>query len=154
MAMGLRLLVLGVTVVALACASHSRGESPAREADPKVEFFEKKIRPLLAGNCYNCHSANTNSRGGLRLDDRNGMIAGGGSGPAVVPGQPDKSLLIRAVRHTSPDLKMPPKKQLSEEQVADLTRWIRDGPPCAWTSTTWRWAVPRRAPRTAPVARR
>src|SRR2546425_613400 len=58
-----------------------------------IEFFEKKVRPVLVDNCYNCHSANTNSRGGLRVDDRNGLVQGGGRGPAVVPGQPEKSLL-------------------------------------------------------------
>jgi len=95
-----------------------------------VEFFEKKIRPLLAGNCYNCHSADTNSQGGLRVDDRNGLIQGGGRGPALVPGQPEKSLLIQAVRHTHKKLKMPPKKHLSDQQILDLTKWIKDG--AAW----------------------
>src|ERR1700684_1065627 len=65
-----------------------------------VEFFEKKVRPILVSNCYNCHSANTNAKGGLRVDDRNGMIEGGGRGPAVVVGQPEKSLLMQAVRQT------------------------------------------------------
>ena len=102
--------------------------SPAEE--PSVEFFEKKIRPLLAENCYTCHSADTNSRGGLRVDDRNGLLHGGESGPAVIAGKPEDSLLIRAVRYTDEDLQMPPKKQLTEAQVADLTRWIREG--AAW----------------------
>src|SRR5262249_2540402 len=65
----------------------------------RVEFFEKKIRPVLVANCYTCHSANTNAKGGLRVDDRGGLVQGGNSGPAVVPGQPEKSLLIQAVRH-------------------------------------------------------
>ncbi len=94
---------------------------------PAIEFFEKKIRPLLADNCFNCHSANTNSRGGLRVDDRNGLIAGGDHGAAIVPGKPEQSLLIKAVRQTDGKLKMPPMKQLSESQIADLTSWIRDG---------------------------
>src|SRR2546425_7213727 len=87
-----------------------------------LEFFEKKIRPVLIDNCYNCHSANTNSKGGLRVDDRNGLIVGGGRGPAVVPGDPDKSLLMQAVRYTHAKLKMPlpPAKQLSAEEIADL----------------------------------
>src|SRR5438105_5969349 len=83
---------------------------PMLSDDAKVEFFEKKIRPLLANNCFNCHSANTNSQGGLRVDDRNGLLKGGGRGPAIMPGQPEKSLLIQAVSHTHPKLKMPPKK--------------------------------------------
>lgn len=102
----------------------------SRDSAPLLDFFEKKIRPLLADNCYNCHSANTNSHGGLRLDDRNGLIIGGGRGPAIIPGQPEKSLLLQAVRHTHKDVKMPPKKHLFDEQIADLTRWIKDG--AAW----------------------
>jgi cytochrome c553 len=98
--------------------------------DEAVLFFEKKIRPLLASNCYNCHSADTNSKGGLRVDDRNGLVHGGNSGPAVVPGHPEQSRLIRAVRRVDAKLKMPPEKQLTEQQIADLTRWIADG--AAW----------------------
>ncbi|MBI2825254.1 MAG: PSD1 domain-containing protein [Planctomycetia bacterium] len=103
------------------------GQAADADDPAAIEFFEKKVRPLLADNCYNCHSANTNSQGGLRVDDRNGLVLGGDSGPAVVPGKPDESLLIRAVSYSDADLKMPPKKQLSAEQVADLTRWIQDG---------------------------
>src|SRR5215218_1332232 len=91
-----------------------------------LAFFEKKVRPVLAENCYNCHSASTNAKGGLRVDDRNGLLQGGKSGPAVVPGHPEKSLLIQAVRQED-SLKMPPKTQLSAEQIADLTQWIKDG---------------------------
>ena len=101
-------------------------ESPPQDA-AGLEFFEKKIRPLLADNCFNCHSTNTNSQGGLRIDDRNGLIAGGNRGAAIVPGDPEKSLLIKAVRQTDDKLKMPPMKQLSEQQIADLTKWIQDG---------------------------
>jgi cytochrome c553 len=112
-----------------AIALASARASPPDEA-VAVQFFEKKIRPLLAGNCYNCHSANTNSHGGLRVDDRNGLLQGGNRGPAIVPGRPDQSLLIRAVRHTHKKLKMPPKKHLSDQQIADLTTWIGAG--AAW----------------------
>src|SRR5215467_10005948 len=69
------------------------------------EFFENKIRPILANSCFGCH---TNSQlGGLRLDTLEGMKKGGKRGPAIVPGDPEKSLLIKAVRQTDPDLKMP-----------------------------------------------
>src|SRR5271155_1670756 len=78
-----------------------------------VEFFEKKVRPILVSNCYNCHSANTNAKGGLRVDDRTGLIEGGNSGPAVVPGKPEKSLLLQAVKHEGDVTSMPPKKPLS-----------------------------------------
>ena len=75
---------------------------PDRRFDAEsVEFFEKKVRPLLVNNCNNCHSASTNSKGGLRVDDRNGLIQGGNRGPAVVPGDPENSLLIQAVRQTT-----------------------------------------------------
>jgi cytochrome c553 len=112
-------------------APRANAQTP-RDEEAQLEFFEKKIRPLLIDNCFNCHSANTNSRGGLRVDDRNGLVTGGGRGAAIVPGQPEKSLLIQAVKHTHPKLKMPlpPAKQLSEEQIADLTKWIKDG--AAW----------------------
>ena len=95
-----------------------------------VAFFEAKIRPLLVDNCYNCHSADTNAKGGLRVDDRNGLLTGGDRGPAVVPRDPARSRLIEAVSYTNPKLQMPPKKQLSAQQVADLTTWIQDG--AAW----------------------
>ena len=97
-----------------------------------VEFFEKKVRPVLVGNCYTCHSASTNAKGGLRVDDRNGLIQGGNGGAAVVPGDPENSLLIKAVSQLDEELKMPPKKRLSAQQVADLTQWIKDG--AAWPS--------------------
>lgn len=97
----------------------------------KVDFFEKKVRPILAENCSICHSADTKPSGGLRVDDRNGLIQGGNTGPAIVPGQPEKSLLLKRV--TLPDAKrrMPIEGQhLTEEQVAVLTQWIKDG--AAW----------------------
>jgi cytochrome c553 len=99
-----------------------------------VDFFEKKVRPVLVTNCYNCHSANTNAKGGLRVDDRLGLIQGGNSGPAVVPGKPEKSLLLQAVKHEGDVTSMPPKKPLSAEEIADLTTWIKDG--AAWPKTT------------------
>src|SRR5262245_43921149 len=114
--------VVFIVLVAPVC-SHAG----ARDEDAALDFFEKKIRPILAANCYNCHSASTNSRGGLRVDDRNGMIQGGARGPAVVPGQPDKSLLIEAVRRTHAKIKMPPEKPLADADIADLTKWIKDG---------------------------
>lgn len=121
-----RIVSISILLIAAGVAS---GQTPPRDA-ASVEFFEKKVRPILANNCYNCHSANTNSRGGLRVDDRNGMIHGGGRGPAIMPGDPEKSLLIHAVRHTDKKLTMPPKKHLTDEEIADLTKWIKDG--AAW----------------------
>ncbi len=105
------------------------GPTAAADDERGLEFFEKKIRPLLVENCHTCHSAETNSRGGLRVDDRNGLVTGGEHGPAIVPGKPAESRLLRAVSYTDEDLKMPPKKQLSAEQVADLEKWIAEGAP-------------------------
>src|SRR4051812_20719416 len=119
MALRPRLLVSFSVVLLAALPQLVLGQTAPRDDTALVSFFEKKVRPLLVNNCYNCHSANTNTKGGLRLDDRNGMIQGGGRGPAVVPGQPEKSLLLKAVRQTDDQLKMPPLKHLSDEQIAD-----------------------------------
>lgn len=94
-----------------------------------VEFFEKKIRPILADHCYECHSIEKKkSKGGLLLDTRDALLKGGDSGrPALVPGEPDKSLLIIAVRQTNKELRMPPKQKLSGTQIADLEAWVKTG---------------------------
>jgi mono/diheme cytochrome c family protein len=96
-----------------------------------VELFEAKIRPLLAEKCYSCHSAQSEKlKGGLRLDFRDGVLKGGETGPAIVRGDPEKSLLIKAVRYTDPDLQMPPKnKRLSQAEIADLVQWVKLGAP-------------------------
>src|SRR5258707_1322366 len=100
-------------------------------ADPtpqQLEFFEKKVRPIFVNNCYGCHSADTKPAGGLRVDDHNGILRGGQSGPAVVPGDPEKSVLLMRVRHQDPKRRMPKESDpLSESQIADLNTWIRDG---------------------------
>jgi hypothetical protein len=93
----------------------------------QVEFFEKKVRPLLTGKCFRCHGPAT-QKGGLRLDSRAEILEGGDSGPAVVPGRPNQSLLIRAVGYGG-ELKMPPKDRLSAEQVRVLTAWVKMGAP-------------------------
>jgi len=93
-----------------------------------TEFFEARIRPTLANKCYACHTAS--KLGGLRLDSREAMIVGGKSGPAIVPGQPVDSLLIRAVTHSEERLKMPMAgDRLSEREIADLRKWIEEGAP-------------------------
>jgi cytochrome c553 len=117
-----------LVVVALPAIAWAR--SAPRDDASAVEFFEKSVRPLLVAHCYTCHSADTNSRGGLRVDDRNGLLVGGGRGPAVIPGKPDESLLIKAVTRVG-QLKMPPERPISDSDVAILKRWIRDG--AAWT---------------------
>jgi len=93
-------------------------------------FFEGKVRPILKEHCYKCHSAEAEKvKGGLMLDTREGTLKGGDSGPMIVPGDPEKSRLIVAVRHTDPDLQMPPKEKLAAEQVAVLEEWVRRGAP-------------------------
>ncbi|MDQ3622317.1 MAG: DUF1553 domain-containing protein [Verrucomicrobiota bacterium] len=94
-----------------------------------LEFFEKRIRPLLAERCYECHSGERKVKGGLRLDTREGWSKGGDTGPALVPGEPGKSQLLAAVRWEDPDLQMPPKHRLTPAQVGDLESWIKMGAP-------------------------
>src|SRR4051794_20580612 len=95
-----------------------------------IEFFEKKIRPVLAERCYSCHSATSKPlMGGLQVDSRDGLRKGGGSGqPAIVPQDPNKSLLFAALKQTG-TLKMPPGKPLPPDIVADFEAWIRMGAP-------------------------
>jgi hypothetical protein len=97
---------------------------------PSPDFFENKIRPILANSCYDCHTAA--EMGGLRVDSRERLLQGGKSGPAVVPGDPDKSLLIQAVRQTG-DLKMPKGGKLKPEEVQALADWVKAG--AVWPET-------------------
>jgi mono/diheme cytochrome c family protein len=96
-----------------------------------IEFFESKIRPLLVDNCYKCHSRQSEKvRGGFMLDTRDSLLQGGDTGPAIVPGHPEKSLLIKAVSYTDKDLQMPPKdKKLADEQIENLRAWVKMGAP-------------------------
>src|SRR5258705_9534089 len=105
---------------------------PEPSSSPEgVEFFEKKVRPLLVENCFRCHSATSEKlKGSLKLDSREAALRGGESGKAaIVPGEPEKSLLIEAVRWSNGDLLMPPKKQLSDQQIEGLATWIKVGAP-------------------------
>jgi hypothetical protein len=110
-------------------------------APQTAEYFEASIRPILAANCYDCHTEE--QMGGLRLDSREAILKGGKSGPAIVPGDPDKSLMIAAVRQTSDTLKMPKGGKLKREDVEALTEWVRAG-------AFWPSAV-KTAPATAPA---
>src|SRR5436190_20804661 len=105
-----------------------------------VEFFEKKIRPILVEHCYKCHGKDAEKiKGGLLLDTREGLLKGGDTGPALVAGDPEKSLLIKAVRYTDEDLSMPPRKsggRLSDQQIADLETWVKMGAPDPRTGAT------------------
>src|SRR5262245_50142894 len=99
-------------------------------------FFERKVRPVLVEHCYGCHSAQAKKqRGGLLLDSREGLRKGGDLGPALVPGRPEQSRLIRAVRYGDEDLRMPPKGKLPATVVADLEAWVKMGAPDPRTGT-------------------
>ncbi len=107
------------------------GAALPKLSSSETEFFETKIRPVLVNHCYKCHSQGAEKiKGGLLLDTRDGVLKGGDSGPAIVPGNPDKSRLMTAVRYQDKDLQMPPNDQkLPDDVIADLERWIREGAP-------------------------
>ena len=99
-----------------------------------ITFFNEKILPLLENNCYECHG-NNQSKGDFQLKSRRDMLLGGASGePAIVPGNIEESLLIEAVRHTNPDLQMPPERKLEEDEIKDLEKWVAQGAP--WPDTS------------------
>jgi hypothetical protein len=114
--------------------SPPKKETPATADKPTpegVEFFEKKIRPVLVNNCYKCHSAAADKiRGGLSMETRDAMRKGGDKGPAVVPGDLKKSLLIEAIHQTDDRVKpMPPKEKLPDQVIADFETWVKMGAP-------------------------
>ena len=98
------------------------GDAPDRAEE---EFFESKVRPLLVDRCLDCHGREK-SKGGLRLDSRGAMLKGAESGPVVVPGKPEASPLIAAIRYEG-DVQMPPKGKLKDEEIAALTEWVKRG---------------------------
>jgi len=110
-------------LVLLALPASGRSAEPDAAA---LEFFEKEVRPLLVTHCYECHADGEHS-GGLALDSRAGLLAGGDSGPALVPGKPEASRIVEAVRYTNPDLQMPPQTRLSAAEVAVIERWVAAG---------------------------
>jgi hypothetical protein len=112
-----------LVVVGAVPAVWAEDAAPGRESEA---FFELKVRPILAGTCVKCHGA-AKSSGGLRLDSRDAMLKGGESGPAVVPGDPQNSLMLRAIRHENTELEMPPGELLPEAVRADLTEWVAAG---------------------------
>jgi hypothetical protein len=107
--------------------------TPVAAAEPTPadrDFFEQKVRPVLVERCHKCHSQEAKKqRGGLLLDSRSAVVVGGDSGPAVVAGEPEKSLLIRAIRYQHEQLQMPPTGKLPAREVAVLEEWVRRGAP-------------------------
>ncbi len=117
-------LLFGCTAIRVLAA-----DAPAPTAEG-VEFFEQHIRPALVEYCYKCHSADAEKlKGELLLDTRDGVLKGGESGPALVPGKPEDSLLIKAVRRLDKDLAMPPKKEMPAAVVDDFVAWVKMGAP-------------------------
>jgi hypothetical protein len=132
-----RIRIAWLTYVAVVMAS------VATQADEGLEFFEQKIRPVLVDRCFKCHAADSPKlKGGLRLDQRAGLLTGGDSGPAIVPGQADASLLMKVIRWSDGVSEMPPDGKLPDRVIADFREWIQRGaafPP----DTAGRAAKPR-----------
>ena len=125
-----------------------------------AEFFENKVRPILAEHCYTCHSGSAQPMGGLRLDSEESFRTGGSRGQPVSPGQPENSLLITAIRHRDEVLRMPPTGRLHDRDIATLTAWVKLGAPWGYavesmdreedgSSDVSLWAF--RAPQNPPV---
>lgn len=123
-----RLLV--VVWLAIIVVGRAEADAPTTQQSPEqLEFFEKKVRPLLAEHCYSCHSVGAKKvQAGLLVDSRDALLRGGDSGEAIVPGEPDTSLLIEAVRYES--YEMPPKGKLSDQDIETLEQWVSSG--AAW----------------------
>ena len=134
-ATGKRVRPTAARLVVLLALSSGTDEVLSVEAAPpdrkSVEFFESRIRPVLVSKCYACHSQGAAKekklKGKLLLDSKAGVLAGGESGPAIVPGKPEESLLIEAIRHDS--LEMPPNERLNENVISDFVKWIELGAP-------------------------
>ncbi|HND52024.1 MAG TPA: hypothetical protein PLV92_06500, partial [Pirellulaceae bacterium] len=122
------LLALSLTTLATTPAVVS-GQEPAKPNEADIAHFEKAIRPVLVAHCYECHSAEAAAKGklqaGLQLDTKQGVLTGGESGPAIVPGDSKKSLLIRALKYES--YEMPPTGKLPASVVADFVKWVDSG---------------------------
>src|SRR3984893_18422308 len=126
-------LTLATWFLAQAVASCLLASEPTPQ---QIEFFEKRIRPVLVTNCYACHSGAIKApMGGLRVDTRESLLRGGGRGPAIKPGDPEGSRLIEAISYDQ-ELKMPPSGKLPDEQIADFATWIRIGAPDPRGDTT------------------
>jgi cytochrome c553 len=109
-------------------AGATAGAAEPKPGPAALDFFEKRVRPLLAARCYSCHGPDSKARGGLRVDSLAGLLRGGDHGPALQPGKPEDSLLISAVNHGDV-VKMPPKTRLPPQEIADLTAWVKMGAP-------------------------
>ncbi|HLV79051.1 MAG TPA: PSD1 and planctomycete cytochrome C domain-containing protein [Chthonomonadaceae bacterium] len=130
-------LLVGSALAAFCAAGFAAGDPPAAQdaLSPQAEaFFEAQVRPVLIRRCFDCHGP-TQQMGGLRLDSRAALLKGGGRGPALVPGDPEKSHLIQAIRYGGA-LKMPPTGKLPANEIAALTAWVQMGAPWPATAVT------------------
>jgi hypothetical protein len=118
---------LALAAALAACGALTAAPPPEKPSREAAEFFEAKVRPVLVEKCFSCHGPKK-QQGGLRLDGRTTAFKGGDSGPVVVAGKPDESLLVKAVRYDG-DLKMPPKGKLAAAEVEALSEWVRKGAP-------------------------
>jgi hypothetical protein len=116
----------GILLIAILFTTGSAWAAAPAVERQRLDFFESKIRPILVKHCYECHAAGSKKlRGGLLVDSRQGLLEGGESGPAVVPGDLGESLLLSALKHD--DFEMPPKGKLPPAVIADFEKWIQDG---------------------------
>ncbi len=120
----MRAPIAGFVLLALSSAYGDAAIPPGQ-----LNFFEKKVRPLLAEKCYSCHSADEKIKGGLRLDTKDSTLHGGDTGAVIEPGDPEASLLIEAITWEDDDLEMPPKEKLKPSEISDLKKWIKMGAP-------------------------
>ena len=122
---------LGVLLFWVLQPAHDAAAKEPMETQKGIDFFESRVRPILVKHCYDCHSVSSGAaEGGLRVDSRKAIRAGGKHGPAIVPGKPLAGSLMKAVRHSDPKLKMPPdQKRLADSVIANLTTWIKMGAP-------------------------
>lgn len=116
------LLVVLLTLVV------AHGAAAADNLGSGVELFRRQIRPLLVKRCWECHGVKE-QEAGLRLDSREALLRGGQTGSAMVPGEPQQSLLIEAVQYENADFQMPPDGRLLQRDIKALRQWIRVGAP-------------------------
>ncbi|HIE96127.1 MAG TPA: DUF1549 domain-containing protein [Planctomycetes bacterium] len=128
-------IVFGLATAVTAIGQDSSSSAGSAAGSDGERFFSQKIEPLLKSHCFGCHShAAGEMEGGLTLDSRSGWIEGGDGGPAIVPGQPAESLLVKAVRRVDSELQMPPEEKLSDANIELLVEWIKRGAPDPRTS--------------------
>lgn len=127
-ASGMIAIIASSLLLGLICVERRAAAEDKQPTAEQIEFFETRIRPVLVERCQDCHGPDEQSSD-LRVDQLSGLLRGGKAGPAIVPGKPEQSLLLTAIRYVSNDLQMPPDEKLSKQQIADFTRWIAMGAP-------------------------